>query len=156
MINRVTLVGHLGRDPDLRRLESGVAVARLRVATAERYRDGSGQWREQTEWHDVTLWRSLAERAETQLRKGMLVYVEGKLSTREFTDRTGAAKRTTEVVASTLRILDRRADVEEVATQQPDAGRQPGITLTPTPPQALTAAAAPRGANAEDSSGLPF
>ena len=156
MINRVTLVGRLGRDPDLRRLASGVAVARLRLATSERYRDGEGRLREQTEWHDVALWRGLAERAETQLRKGTLVYVEGKLSTREYTDRQQVARRVTEVVASVLRILDGRVDVEEAAAVPTSGAEPPGITLQPPHAPQLTAAAPPRGANAEDHSGLPF
>ena len=110
MVNKVTLIGRLGQDPALRRLPSGVAVASLRVATSERYRDGEGQWREQTEWHDVTLWRGMAERAEQQLRRGMLVYVEGKLSYKAYEDRSGQQQRRPEVVAGALRLLDRGGD----------------------------------------------
>ena len=153
MINRVTLVGNLGRDPELRRLADGAAVARFSLATSERYRDRAGAWRERTEWHDVSLWRGLAERAE-QLRRGMLVYVEGKLSTRRYTDRAGVDRKATEVVGSYLRILERHADVREAATASvpPPAG---AISLTP-PPASAAPDAAPLVDNAEDGSELPF
>ena len=108
MVNKVTLIGHLGADPEMRRLPSGVAVANLRVATSERYRDKEGQWREDTEWHDVTLWRGMAERAEQQLRRGMLVYVEGKLSHKVYEDRQGTKHKKAEVVAASLRLLDKK------------------------------------------------
>ena len=155
MINRVTLVGNLGRDPELRRLASGAAVARFSLATSERYRDRSGTWREQTEWHDVSLWRGLAERAETQLRRGMLVYVEGKLSTRRYTDRAGVDRKATEVIGSHLRILGRHADVPEAATAPPPPAAG-AITLTPPPLPAAPDAVPPPPHNSEDGSGLPF
>ena len=108
MVNKVTLIGHLGADPEMRRLPSGVAVANLRVATSERYKDKEGHWREDTEWHDVTLWRGMAERAEQQLRRGMLVYVEGKLSHKVYEDRQGTKHKKAEVVAASLRLLDKK------------------------------------------------
>ena len=108
MVNKVTLIGHLGADPEMRRLPSGVAVANLRVATSERYKDKEGHWREDTEWHDVTLWRGMAERAEQQLRRGMLVYVEGKLSHKVYEDRQGTKHKKAEVVAAALRLLDKK------------------------------------------------
>lgn len=108
MINKVTLIGHLGKDPEVRHFENGGSVARITVATSESYKDKDGQWQNLTEWHNVTAWRALADRAEKELKKGSLVYVEGKLSTRKYTDTNGVEKYTTEVVANTLRSLDKR------------------------------------------------
>jgi len=78
MINKVILVGNLGADPEVRTLENGTKVARISVATNENYQDKSGEWQKITEWHNVTAWRGLAERAENYLKKGQMVYVEGK------------------------------------------------------------------------------
>ena len=80
MVNRVILIGNLGKDPEVRRLENGAVVAKFSLATNENYRDKSGEWQQQTEWHDIVAWRALAERAESSLKKGSMVYVEGKLS----------------------------------------------------------------------------
>ncbi len=110
MLNRVTLIGNLGRDPEIRRLENGAVVAKFSLATNENYRDKSGEWQTQTEWHDIIVWRQLAERAESQLKKGMQIYVEGKLTTRTWQDQDGNQRRTTEVVANTFRVLGRRED----------------------------------------------
>ena len=108
MINKVTLIGNLGKDPEIRRLENGAAVARLAIATNESYKDKSGEWQTVTEWHTVICWRHLAERAETQLKKGSLVYVEGKLTTRKWQDKDGNDRYNTEVVANTFRSMERR------------------------------------------------
>ena len=111
MVNKVTLIGHLGADPEVRRLENGVAVAKIRIATNENYKDKtSGEWVTQTEWHNVVLWRYLADRAEQSLKKGKLVYIEGKLSTRKWQDQDGKDRYTTDVVANTMRLLERRED----------------------------------------------
>jgi len=85
MINKVTLIGNLGADPEVRRLEGGVAVARFSLATNESYKDKDGNFQTNTEWHNVVVWREAAERAEKMLRKGMLVYVEGKITYRKYT-----------------------------------------------------------------------
>ena len=108
MVNRVTLIGNLGRDPEIRRLESGAAVAKFSVATNENYRDKSGEWQSQTEWHEVVVWRTLAERAERDLKKGAMVYLEGKLTHRKWEDKDGNPRKTTEVVGNYFRILNRR------------------------------------------------
>jgi single-strand DNA-binding protein len=113
MVNRVILIGNLGADPEIRSLESGVSVARLRIATSENYKDkNTNEWKELTEWHTVTMWRGLADRAENSLRKGMQVYIEGKLSTRKWTDQEGKERYSTEVVANYLRIVNRREAAE--------------------------------------------
>lgn len=108
MINKVILIGNLGNDPEVRHLESGTAVAKMSVATNESYRDKAGEWQTQTEWHDVIMWRQMAERAQQQLKKGSQVYVEGKLTHRSWEDKDGNKRRTTEVVANSFRIMGRR------------------------------------------------
>ncbi len=108
MVNRVILIGNLGKDPEVRRLESGAVVAKFSVATNENYRDKSGEWQKITEWHDVVAWRALAEKAERDLKKGSSVYVEGKLTHRKWQDQDGNNRRTTEVAANYFRLLSRR------------------------------------------------
>jgi single-strand DNA-binding protein len=108
MVNRVTLIGNLGRDPEVRRLESGAAVAKFSIATNEGYKNNDGDWVDRTEWHEIVGWRGLAERAENTLKKGMLVYVEGKLSTRKWQDKDGQDRYRTEIVANYFRILNSR------------------------------------------------
>ncbi len=104
-VNKVILVGNLGADPEIRTLESGVKVARLRVATSESYTNKEGVKVDQTEWHSVTLWRGLAEISEKYLSKGRQVYLEGKLRTRSWKDNDGNDKYTTEIVADTMQML---------------------------------------------------
>ena len=108
MVNRVILVGNLGKDPELRRLENGAAVAKFSIATNENYKDKSGEWQTQTEWHDVVVWRNLAERAESTLKKGMAIYLEGKLTHRSWKDQDENTRYTTEVVGNYFRIISRR------------------------------------------------
>ena len=108
MVNKVILIGNLGRDPEVRYLEGNIAVARFSVATNESYKDKKGEWQQITEWHEIVCWRQLAERAEKQLKKGSQVYLEGKLTHRKYQDKEGNDRYVTEVVANTIRILDRR------------------------------------------------
>lgn len=108
MINKVILVGNLGRDPEVRYLEGGTAVATFSLATNENYRDRDGNWQSRTEWHNIVLWRQLAERAEKMLKKGSMVYIEGKLTHRKWQDAQGQDRYTTEVVANVLRLLDKK------------------------------------------------
>lgn len=109
MINKVILIGNLGKDPEVRHLEGGSVVAKFSVATNESYKDrNSGEWMTNTEWHDVVVWRNLAERAERDLKKGNQVYIEGKLTHRKWQDKNGNDRYTTEVVANTFRLLERR------------------------------------------------
>ncbi len=126
MVNKVTLIGHLGRDPDLRRLPDGTAVANVSVATNETFKDREGQWREEVEWHDVVLWRRLAESAEQQLRKGMLVYVEGKLAYKTWQDKEGLTRKTVEVVVGSLRILKGREAQPNVDPRPERVPAEPG------------------------------
>ena len=110
-INKVILVGHLGKDPEVRHLEGGVTVASFPLATSETY-NKDGKRVEQTEWHNIVLWRGLAEVASKYLQKGKLVYIEGKLRTRSFEDREKVKKYVTEVVAENFTILGRKSDFE--------------------------------------------
>jgi single-strand DNA-binding protein len=107
MLNRVTLIGNLGKDPEVRRLENGAVVAKFSLATNEYYRDKSEQLQQATEWHDVVCWRALAEQAERALKKGRLVYIEGKLTHREYTTQDGQKRYITEILASAIKVLDR-------------------------------------------------
>lgn len=108
MVNKIILIGNLGKDPEVRNLESGVMVARFPMATNESYLDKNQQWQKLTEWHDIVVWRRLAERAEKQLKKGALVFVEGKLTHRKWQDSEGNDRYSTEVVANSFRLLDRK------------------------------------------------
>ena len=102
------LIGNIGQDPEVRHLESGVVVASFSLATNENYKDKSGEWQKITEWHNITAWRGLAEMVERNYKKGMMIYVEGKLSTRKWQDKDGNDRYTTDVVANTMRILEKR------------------------------------------------
>lgn len=110
-INKVILVGHLGKDPEVRHLDGGVTVASFPLATSETY-NKDGKRVEQTEWHNIVLWRGLAEVASKYLQKGKLVYIEGKLRTRSFEDKEKVKKYVTEVVAENFTMLGRKSDFE--------------------------------------------
>lgn len=104
-VNKVILVGKLGKDPEIRNLDSGVSVANFTLATSETYRDKtSGDKKEITEWHNVVLWRGLAEVAQKYLHKGDMVYIEGKLRTRSW-EKEGITRYTTEIIADTMTML---------------------------------------------------
>lgn len=107
-VNKVILAGNLGKDPEIRHLEGGVAVARFSMATSEFYKDKSGQRIEQTEWHNIVLWRGLAENAEKYLKKGMTIYIEGKLRSRSWDDKDGHKRYMTEIVGDTFTILSKK------------------------------------------------
>jgi single-strand DNA-binding protein len=109
-LNKVTLIGNLGADPDYQQLEGNVAVAKFSLATTETFKDRNGQTQSSTDWHTVVLWRSLAELAHKYLQKGSLVYIEGKLKTRSYDDREGNKRYVTEVVGEQLIMLDKKTD----------------------------------------------
>jgi single-strand DNA-binding protein len=109
-VNRVMLIGNLGKDPDIQQLEGNIAVAKFPLATTETFKDRTGKLVSQTEWHTVVLWRGLAELAQKYLHKGSLVYIEGRLKTRSWEDKEGVKKFMTEVVGDNLIMLDKRAD----------------------------------------------
>lgn len=109
-VNKVTLIGNLGKDPDLQYLEGNIAVAKFPLATTETFKDKSGNLVSQTEWHTVVLWRGLAELAQKYLHKGSLVYIEGRLRTRNWEDKDKIRRYSTEVVGDNLVMLDKRKD----------------------------------------------
>lgn len=130
MINKVILVGNVGVDPEVRTLETGVKVARVRLATSERiFNRQTNETTEHTEWHTVTLWRGLAEVIDKYVRKGSQIYVEGRLRSREW-ERDGVKHYATEIVADELKLLGRR---QEGATQNQGGVQQPAYQSAPQP-----------------------
>jgi len=110
-VNKVILLGNLGKDPEVKYTPQGTPVAKLAVATNERFKDKDGQWQDRTEWHNVVLWQRLAEIAGEYLKKGSKVYIEGKLQTRSWDDKQTNQKRyMTEVVANDLVLLGGRGE----------------------------------------------
>lgn len=118
-INKVIIIGRIGKDPEIRHTQSGQAVASLSVATDESYKDQSGQKVEKTEWHRITAWGKQAEFIGSYLGKGRLVYIEGKIETRKWTDNNGQERYTTEIKADRVQALDPRPDAQQHAGQQP-------------------------------------
>lgn len=133
MLNKVILIGNVGADPEIRTLESGVKVTRLRLATTERIRRGE-EWVDHTEWHSVVLWRNLADIADRFVRKGSQIYVEGAIRTNEWTDKEGGKHSAIEIVASDMKLLGRRQDSQQTA--------QAASQAKPAAPQAQPAAPA--------------
>ena len=110
-LNKVMLIGNLGKDPELRHTGSGMAVATFSLATSERYKNKqSGEWEEKTEWHNVVLWGKQAETAGQYLAKGKTVYIEGRLQTRKWQDRDGNTRYSTEVVGESMKMLSSRGE----------------------------------------------
>lgn len=109
-VNKVILVGNLGKDPELRYTPAGVAVANFSLATTESYKDRDGNRQTRTEWHNIVAWRQLAEICGKYLHKGKQVYIEGKLTTRKWQDRDGNDRYTTEVVADQMQMLGRAGE----------------------------------------------
>ena len=113
MLNRMTLIGRLGRDPEMRNTNNGTPVTNLRIATDEIYTDCNGKKAEHTEWHNVVVFQRLAENCKTYLRRGSLVYVEGSLQTRKWQDQFGQDRYTTEIKATKIQFLDRKGSQNE-------------------------------------------
>lgn len=119
-VNKVILIGNLGKDPEVRRLENGAVVASFPIATSESYTDKTtGERRETTDWHNVVLWRGLAEIAEKYARKGTKVYVEGRLKTRSWNDKDGNMRYTTEILGDNMTLLTPRGENERQEPVQP-------------------------------------
>jgi single-strand DNA-binding protein len=146
-VNKVILIGNLGKDPEVRHLENGAVVANFSIATSEVYTDRStGERKENTDWHDIVLWRGLAEITEKYLKKGYKVYVEGKLKKRSWQDKEGNTRYTTEVLADEMTILS-RPDGAERSTESQAPYSQAG---TPNPPSKIEELLR------DDDSDLPF
>lgn len=108
-VNKVILVGNVGRDPEIRHLDKGVSVARFSLATTENYTSKAGEKVSNTEWHNIVAWRQLAELSEKYIKKGSQLYIEGRLRTRDY-DKDGVKHYTTEINADTIQLLGRRED----------------------------------------------
>ncbi len=125
-VNKVILIGNLGKDPEVRHLENGAVVANFSLATSETYTDKTtGERRENTDWHDIVLWRGLAEVAEKYLRKGQKVYIEGKLKKRSWQDKEGNTRYTTEVVADEMTMLSRQEQSPSTSSAPYDSSGTP-------------------------------
>jgi single-strand DNA-binding protein len=123
MVNRVTLIGNLGKDAEFRTFENGNAFVRFPLATHENYLDKSGNWQKSTEWHHITAWGKLADRLK-MLRQGTLVYIEGKITTRKFQDKEGHERQITEISAQSVRILEKRENPGDHSNRPHNNGGQ--------------------------------
>lgn len=164
MINKVILVGNVGMDPEVRSLESGAKVARVRLATTERLFDRqANETKEHTEWHTVTLWRGLADVVDRYVRKGSQLYIEGRLRTREWTDRDNNKRYSTEILADDMKLLGRRSDTpqqEQSSAPAPSPYQSAGYGQQERPaygaPQNQPAPQPPVTPPADDPDDLPF
>lgn len=138
-VNRVILIGNLGKDPEIRSLEGGVKVANFSLATTESYKGKNGERVDQTEWHNIVLWRGLAEVAENYLKKGNSIYVEGKIRTRDWIDKDGNKRYTTEIIADNMVMLGGKRDQSDGGNNQsyqkqdkpaPQEPQDQGVDLT--------------------------
>jgi single-strand DNA-binding protein len=114
-VNKVILIGNLGKDPDVRYLDNGVAVANMSIATTENYKNKKGDRVSQTEWHEIVLWRGLAEIAEKYLKKGSSVYIEGKIRTNKWVDKEGVTRNKVEIMADKMNMLSKSINNEDVS-----------------------------------------
>ncbi len=121
-VNKVILVGNVGKDPEVRYLESGVALARFPFATSETYKSKEGERITTTEWHNIVLWRGLAEVAEKYIKKGSQLYIEGRIRTRSYDDRDGNKRYMTEIIADQMQMLGRRSDSEGPSNSDKKSG----------------------------------
>ena len=115
-VNKVILMGNLGKDPEVRFMPNGDAVCNFSIATTDNWKDKNGEKQERTEWHNIVMWRGLADVAQKYLTKGKLVYIEGKLRTRSYEDKEGHKRYSTEVVAESFKLLGRNSDFEPKTT----------------------------------------
>jgi len=157
-VNKAILVGRLGRDPETRYTSGGQAVANFTLATDESYKDRNGERQKRTEWHRIVLWGKLAEITQQYLKKGMLVYIEGRIQTRQWEDKRDGQKRTTtEIVANVMRMLTSRADSAAAgaaaggAASHGRGGADPDAEMGPMPDDA-----GPSGPSEISDEDIPF
>lgn len=124
-VNKVILVGNLGKDPEVRHLDNGIAVANFSLATTESYTNKQGERVNQTEWHNIVLWRGLADVAEKYLKKGNSIYVEGKISTRKWEDKEGNTRYSTDIIADKMTMLGSKSDNSNTSTESNHASVEP-------------------------------
>jgi len=154
-VNKVILLGRLGKDPEIRTLDNGAKVASFSIATSETYKDKEGQRQEKTEWHNIVLWRALADLAESYLTKGREVYIEGKLQTRSWDDKDGNKRYTTDIVGTTLNFVGSKGD-NGPQNGAPMPTSEPVGMSNSTPSTAPTKSAATPFTSDEDEDDLPF
>lgn len=128
MLNKVILIGRLGRDPETRYMPNGEAVCNFSVATSEKYTDKNGQRQEATEWHNVTMYRKLAEIAGQYLKQGSQVYIEGKIKSRKYTDKNGVERTAYEIIANEMKMLGGNAQTPAQNPQPAQAQAQDDIS----------------------------
>lgn len=121
-LNKVMLIGNLGKDPEVKTLENGAKIATFPLATSESYKDKEGNRQTRTEWHNLVLWRGLADIAQNYLHKGSQVFVEGRLSTRKWEDKDGHTRYTTEVIGDNLVLLNRAGEGGQPNSQMASSG----------------------------------
>ena len=119
-VNKVILIGNLGKDPEIRYLEGNLAKVKFSLATSERYKDKNGNKVEHTEWHHIVLWGGLAESAEKLLKKGMQIYLEGKIQTRNWNDKQGIKKNITEIIVESYQLLQKKEITNPSQNQFPN------------------------------------
>ena len=144
-LNKVILIGRLGRDPETRHMPNGDAVCNFSIATSESWKDQSGQKKERTEWHNITLYRKLAEIAAKYLQKGSLVYLEGKIQSRKYTGKDGIERTAFDIIASEMKMLGGKAEGSSESTN---------TAAPPAPPHHQAPAAPARPV--DDTDGIPF
>lgn len=134
-VNKVILIGNLGRDPEVRYMPNGEAVCNFSIATSESWKDGGGQRQERTEWHNITMYRRLAEVAGQYLHKGSKVYIEGRIQSRKYNGKDGIERTAYEIIASEMKMLDTRSDgvqhEQQGSTPPPPQSKQPQQQATP-------------------------
>lgn len=158
-VNKVILVGNVGKDPEIRYIDENLAVASFSLATTERgftRKDGT-QVPESTDWHNIVAWRGLAKISESYIRKGTQIYVEGKIKNRSYDDKEGIKRYTTEVIADTIQLLGRKSDNPAVAAA-PQASAVPSAKPAASDPLSTTPSSTPAAGTADTSSedDLPF
>lgn len=131
-LNKVFLIGNVGQDPEIRTTESGATVAQFTLATTERYKNRNGELRENTEWHNIVCWRNLADVAGNYVKKGSLLYVEGKLTSRSWEDQNGQKHWRTEVVADNFQLLGGKRERQDAPLPPEPEERAPrgGVSIT--------------------------
>ena len=145
MLNKVILIGRLGKDPETRLMPNGEAVCNFSVATSESWKDQSGQRQERTEWHNITMYRRLAEIAGQYLKKGSQVYLEGRIQSRKYQDKDGVERTAYDIIANEMKMLGGGNDGQSAQSAQAE---------TPTPPRRQAPAATVNGSDESDD--IPF
>ena len=129
MVNKVILMGHVGKDPEVRHMDNNLTMARFSIATNERSVNKEGILTDHTEWHNIVMWRSLAEVAEKYVRKGTLLYIEGRLRSRSYDDKEGIKRHFTEILADAMKLVGPKPEGAQTSTSQ--ASAQQAATLPP-------------------------